>query len=31
MEVENYIYKDKPLYPTPPLVVSLPPLLPFGQ
>ena len=31
MEVENYIYKDNPLYPTHPLFVSLPPLLPFGQ
>ena len=31
MEVENYIYKDNPLYPNHPLFVSPPPLLPFGQ
>lgn len=31
MEVENYIYKDNPLYPTHPLFVSPPSLLPFGQ
>ena len=26
MEVEIYIYKDNPLYPTHPLFVSLPPI-----